>query len=741
MSIFKKNKYNVDAVADFKKLATKNNSLFVDKTSFIKEIIDSSQKSMLITYPEGWGKTLNLNMLKVFFELENGDCRREQSVTVDNSWFSQFFWWWKKSDHEMIGKNVTCNKDIFEPLFINTVDSGKYMKYQGSYPVLYVSLGNIVERSFVAVEKKLKDLIKSLYEEHSYLADSDKLHDDQKIDFKRYVNKDYSGNFYLFTLKESLTFLSKLLFMHYGKKVYVLVDDYDAPVKFLFLDNIGKLYKDNAVINQIASLISGTVCATVRNNEYIEKVILTGTFDPTVIEYDMGCSSIMTYSISDQYFSKSFGFSDEEINKLVTRLSPINREKTINFIKDLYGGYIVPADSQEHKSISSATIKHLKSIKYLKHTRENQGYLKFDYKDTLLPTLLVTGVDKNNNFSEKLLGIAQHGSVQMNFKNYVSLFDYDWLDELGNELFFSYLLLNTGLFTAQKVNSQYQFSIPNKSSLQEFLSVLKGSKYEGSKYKKIVYELQKFDQLKIFKLIEKKDEDSAIEKLQEEKVVCEENAMNFNFFHSAAVFNLKNVFTELLRAECAGNLYFANDKIAHLKPVDYAFLFKNNDILYKIQEYHQNNNQKSINILELRGTIFCYMVAENITTTSVASGFSHDIVNNDNVEKNCHIKLIVDIFKHVTQSYAESEIKNQCTEHSDYKEIDISNPSTFSSLKQFEKYLLHNENAQVVVNEDCSDKQKKLSELTYPIFNNSLHSDMELKFTLCNDYIKDEFEF
>ena len=144
----------------------------------------------------------------------------------------------------------------------------------------------------------------------------------------------------------------------------------------------------------------------------------------------------------------------------------------------------------------------------------------------------------------------------MDFKNYVSLFDYDWWSEIDNELFFSYLLLNTGLLTAQKINSQYKFSIPNKSSLQEFLFALKGSKYE-----KIAYKLQTFYQLEIFKLIEKKDEEGAIEKLQEEKIVCEENAMNFNFFHLVVAFGLKNVFTELLGAECAGNLYFANDKI------------------------------------------------------------------------------------------------------------------------------------------------------------------------------------
>ena len=67
MSTSKKNKNNIDAVTDFKKLAAKSNLLFVDKTSFIQQVIDNSQKSILITYPKGWGKTLNLKMLKVFF--------------------------------------------------------------------------------------------------------------------------------------------------------------------------------------------------------------------------------------------------------------------------------------------------------------------------------------------------------------------------------------------------------------------------------------------------------------------------------------------------------------------------------------------------------------------------------------------------------------------------------------------------------------------------------------------------
>ena len=153
---------------NFKKMATEYD-VFVDKTLFIKEIIDSSEEAILITHPRRWGKTLNLDMLKTFFELESEECKKKQ-LKIDN------YAWYKPWTYGSDTSFTICNRDIFiggkfaissgekkelNTLKISNIDSGEYMKYQGKYPVIFISLKDVVGNTVGAIEGKLKWLISS----------------------------------------------------------------------------------------------------------------------------------------------------------------------------------------------------------------------------------------------------------------------------------------------------------------------------------------------------------------------------------------------------------------------------------------------------------------------------------------------------------------------------------------------------------------------------------------------------
>ena len=720
-------------ISNFKMMVTEGN-VFVDKTLFIKKIIDSNQRAILITYPEGWGKTSNLDMLKTFFEQESKECRKKQTISKNDLWLSEISWLWMTKDNtEETNDHVNCNRDIFKHLLINSGDYSQYMRYQGKYPVILISFKDIIGDSLVIIEEKLKGRVKSLYKEHIYLANSNKLDADQKLNFQKYVDNDYSGNFFSeIFIEKSLIFLSSLLFHHHGQKVYVLVDEYDAPINFLFKKSLGqKISLKDTMVKDISLLISRTVCSLVNYNQYTEKIILAGKFDAiSVTEYELGCNSIMmTYGVSDQYFSTSFGFSEKEVNELVTKLHFHNHTKILSTTKDWYGGYVVPTDSQEYMRVYVPWAV----MNYLHNVYKNGE----DFKPKNLPILNDTGIilqallakepSVNNNFSEKLLGIAERSLVQMHFKKYISLWDYDWLADIDNEIFFSHLLLNTGLLTVQKINLQYKFSIPNLAILLKFLRAL-----EGERYKKIASKLQKTSHLKIVEMLKQKDAEGITRELLKEAVACEDNEMNFNFFHLAAIFGDHKVLEALLKSQCMNHLNFVN-----VKPLDYAFILGSNNVVNIINEYYKDNSQALIKVSGWSDTIFCYAHLKMLASSTSSYTFFKYLVSNG-IKENTNIKLIADAFKQIIHLHGASSIENQCIHHSNYRKLDIYHPSKFSSLKQFEKYLLHHEKAHVVINDNCGAGQKKLAELKYPIFKNSFYSDEELTFTLCEEHQKEE---
>jgi hypothetical protein len=213
-------------ISDFKMLRLREN-YFIDKSLYIKDIIDNQSGVILVTRPRRFGKTLNMSMLRYYF-----DC------TVKDS------------------------KELFEGLKIMEQDE-KYTSKLGYYPCIYLTLKDVCESNYEDMLLNLKSAMLDMYREHVYLLESDKIleFEKQKINDILYCREDEV------TLKNAVKDLSKYLSKHYDKPVILLLDEYDVPLQNAYV----KGYYDKAV--EFFKTFYGR---TFKDNSYLEKTIITG---------------------------------------------------------------------------------------------------------------------------------------------------------------------------------------------------------------------------------------------------------------------------------------------------------------------------------------------------------------------------------------------------------------------------------------------------------------------------------
>ena len=213
-------------ISDFKMLRRRDN-YFIDKTLYIKDIIDNQSGVVLITRPRRFGKTLNMSMLKYYF-----DCNKKDS------------------------------KELFEGLKI--MEQGeKYTSKLGAYPVIYITLKDVQDNNYENMLLYMKTAILDMYQEHMYLLDSDKIYPFEKEKIKEILFCRENE----VDLKNSVKELSKYLNRHYDKPVILLVDEYDVPLQNAYVQG----YYDEAI-----SFFKTFYGVTFKDNPYLEKTVLTG---------------------------------------------------------------------------------------------------------------------------------------------------------------------------------------------------------------------------------------------------------------------------------------------------------------------------------------------------------------------------------------------------------------------------------------------------------------------------------
>ena len=276
-------------IDDFRKLR-ESHFYYVDKTRLIEQLLLNWSEVTLFTRPRRFGKTLNMSMLKSFFD-----------IGTDKALFD--------------GLYISGNKELCD-------------EYMGKYPVIFLSLkgvdGLTYEEAFEAFVRIMGKEVNRV----SFLADSDKLTQIEREQYKGLtIMKNGRLAFDKEKLVSSLQLLSQLLYKHYGKKAVILIDEYDVPLDKAF---------QNGYYNEMVSLIRGLFGQALKTNEFLQFAVLTGCLRISKESIFTGLNNFKVMSITDSRFDEQFGFTDEEVRKL---LSDYGMDSHFDEVKEWYDGY------------------------------------------------------------------------------------------------------------------------------------------------------------------------------------------------------------------------------------------------------------------------------------------------------------------------------------------------------------------------------------------------------------------
>jgi len=268
---------------------------YVDKTLFIKEVIDKGDKILLIPRPRRFGKTLNLSMLKYFY-----DCCSPNGEPVGEPPLS-----------------------LFDSLEISKAGR-HYLEKMGKHPVIFFTFRTIKEIDWETSYRKIIKLIQDEYLKHDYLLQSDKLKSHDRDYFKRVVDLEGNREDYENSLEKLLFFL----YRHYGERAVILIDEYDAPVHSGF----GHGYYDE-IINFMRNFLCGGLKDT---DTYLEKGIISGIMRIAKESIFSGLNNPGVYTLLSEEFDDKFGFTEQE---MVEFLKDFNLTSRYSEVQDWYNGY------------------------------------------------------------------------------------------------------------------------------------------------------------------------------------------------------------------------------------------------------------------------------------------------------------------------------------------------------------------------------------------------------------------
>ena len=270
-------------LSDFKKLI-EGNYYYFDKTNFIDEIIKDGSEVKLFTRPRRFGKTLNMSMLKYFFDIREAE----------------------------------ENRKLFKNLYIEKTEN---FREQGQYPVVFLSLKDLKARTWEEMERGIKNLLQEVFSEHKYLIKE--LDEFDLSILKKIINKEVE----LEGLKSSLKFLTKILYEKYNKKVIILIDEYDAPLVSAYHNKYYEKAKD---------FFKTFYSSVLKDNTYLQIGVMTGIIRVIKAGIFSDLNNLSTYTILSNFYPNCYGLTEEEVKK---SLIDYNLEYEMEDVKDWYDGY------------------------------------------------------------------------------------------------------------------------------------------------------------------------------------------------------------------------------------------------------------------------------------------------------------------------------------------------------------------------------------------------------------------
>ena len=271
-------------VESFEKIC-REDFYYVDKTGLLEQLLDNWGEVNLFTRPRRFGKTLNMSMLKSFFE-------------------------------------IGTDKSIFDKLYISHNEK-LCVEYMGQYPVISISLKGVNAGSYEEAKSLLIDIVNNEAIRLQYLLESDKLTSIDKLRFKRLVAEDMSDK----TLAGSMRALTELLEKHYNRSVIVLIDEYDVPLAKA---------SDNGYYDEMVILIRNFLGNVLKTNSSLKFAVLTGCLRVAKESIFTGLNNFKVYSITDADFDEYFGFTDKEVKQM---LEYYGQSEHYEEVKEWYDGY------------------------------------------------------------------------------------------------------------------------------------------------------------------------------------------------------------------------------------------------------------------------------------------------------------------------------------------------------------------------------------------------------------------
>ncbi|CAL7915143.1 AAA family ATPase [Fusobacterium necrophorum] len=269
-------------VSDFKELI-EGNYYFIDKTNLLKEIVQDGAKVKLFTRPRRFGKTLNMSMLRYFFDIKNAENHRKLFTGLD-------------------------------------IRESSHFEKQGKYPVIYLSLKDIKEVSWQDCSRRIRKVLSDLFAEYKYLRD-----DLDQRDLKNFDGiwlEEADGNYF-----DALKDLSKYLSRYHEKKVVILLDEYDTPMVSAY---------ENGYYEEAMTFFRNFYSAALKDNICLELGVMTGILRVAKEGIFSGLNNLAVYSILDERYSSYFGLTEMEVKEA---LNYYELKSNLQEVKEWYDGY------------------------------------------------------------------------------------------------------------------------------------------------------------------------------------------------------------------------------------------------------------------------------------------------------------------------------------------------------------------------------------------------------------------
>lgn len=402
------NKFPI-GIDDFRKLR-KEKFFYIDKTKLIEQLLNSWAEVTLFTRPRRFGKTLNMTMLKSFFE-----------TGADPSLFD--------------GLYISHNTKLCE-------------EHLGKYPVIFLSLKSVEGLHFNRAKEEFIELVGREARRFSFLSDSDKLNETDKSIYRSLVQLE-NGHYVMedITLIHSLSTLSDLLYKHYERKVIILIDEYDVPLDKAF---------ENGYYKEMVSLLRGFLGNALKSNNSLQFAVLTGCLRISKESIFTGLNNFNVLSIIDKRFDEEFGFTDAEVKEL---LSCYHLEEKFNEMKEWYDGYHF---GEADVYCPWYVMNHVYRLVYEPNTKPQSYWINTSGNSLVKRFIDKSDATMREEIEELIAGNAVEKKIRLDLT-------YDELDTSMDNIWSVLFMTGYLTYTDIKEDGAYKLVIPNKEVREVFV--------------------------------------------------------------------------------------------------------------------------------------------------------------------------------------------------------------------------------------------------------------------------------